>query len=284
MGWSTASGRKETEAELRQYGKLADCEINLAEAALVLAALDRPRVGRERYRHHLACLAEETAREAEERAGDDTLATRIAALNATIYERYNYDGDNLTYDDLQNANLMRVIDRRKGLPVALAILYIHAARSQGWAIEGLNFPGHFLLRMEESGTRSIIDPFGGGRVLETPDLREMIKARAEPDAELTHGQSRAVGNRDILLRLRNNIKIRLLGQNRVEDAIEVIESMLLLAPRRAEYWWEAGVLHSHLENYRAAILAFENVIQLEEPPHLRHRAANFIHQLRARLN
>ena len=284
MGWSSASGRQEIETELRRLGRLGDDDIDLAEAALALAALDRPRVGRDHYRHHLASLTEETAREARKRPVGRRLEARIEAINAAIYERFGYDGDRLTYDDLQNANLMRVIDRRKGLPVTLAILYIHAARAQGWAVEGLNFPGHFLVRLELSGDRRIIDPFCLGRTMESPELREMVKETAGPDAELLPEHTSAAGNRDILLRLRNNIKVRLVKENRVEEAIETVESMLLLAPRRAEYWWEAGILHGHSENLRAAILAFENVINLAEQESLRRQAAGFIQRLRGQLN
>jgi regulator of sirC expression with transglutaminase-like and TPR domain len=284
MGWSSASGRKEIETELRRFGVLGDDDIDLAEAALALAALDRPRVGREHYRHHLASLTEETAREAWKRPVGRLIEARVEAVNAAIYEKFRYDGDRLTYDDPQNANLMRVIDRRKGLPVALAILYIHAARTQGWVVEGLNFPGHFLVRMELAGERTIIDPFHRGRAIETPKLREMLKEQAGPDAELLPEHTIAVGNRDILLRLRNNIKIRLVNENRVEEAIETVESMLLLAPQRAEYWWEVGILHGHAENLRAAILAFENVINLAEQESLRRQAAGFIRRLHGKLN
>ena len=64
-----------------------------------------------------------------------------------LAERHRLLGDDQTYDDLENANLISVIDRRRGLPVALSILYIHAARRQGWPVEGSNFPGHFLIRL-----------------------------------------------------------------------------------------------------------------------------------------
>ena len=146
MSWSPASGRDEIETALRRLGSQPDEAVDVAEAALLMAALDRPRVPLERYRHHLSLLTRDTA-DLAQGAGEATLDGRIAALNAVIRERYGYSGDALTYDDPQNANLMRVIDRRKGLPVALGILYLHAARAQGWPAEGLNFPGHFLLRL-----------------------------------------------------------------------------------------------------------------------------------------
>jgi regulator of sirC expression with transglutaminase-like and TPR domain len=74
---------------------------------------------------------------------------------------------------------MRVIDRRKGLPVTLGILYLHAARAQGWSIVGLSFPGHFLLRIDHKGARAIIDPFNDGQRHDAGAMRGSI-TRASP--------------------------------------------------------------------------------------------------------
>ena len=143
MSRSTNGERSEFEARLSSVGGQADDEIDLAETALLLAALDRPRVPIERYRDHVAMLQLETAQEGTRRGAERSLESRLEALRAVVVEKYGYRGDRLTYDDLQNANLMRVIDRRKGLPVALGIVYIAVARHQGWWISGLNFPGPF---------------------------------------------------------------------------------------------------------------------------------------------
>src|SRR5258705_307800 len=115
-------------------------------------------------------------------AGD--LAARAQALNEIILLKHGYSGDELTYDDLQNANLMRVVDRRKGLPVALGILYLHTARAQGWESVGLAFPGHFLVRLGEGAERLILDPFHGGRIRGAATLRGLLKAMAGAAAQL----------------------------------------------------------------------------------------------------
>ena len=284
MAWSSASGREDIKDALRAIGRGSDAQIDIGEAALLLAALDRPRVPLDRYRAHLAELAEDTAKEIAGQSTAAPLAERLAALNRVILEQQGYQGDSLTYDDLQNANMIRVIDRRRGLPVALSILYIHAARSQGWSVEGLNFPGHFLLRLEGTGERAIFDPFNGGRVLESAELRQLIKSLGGEEAELDPAFTAPVGSRDVLLRLQNNIKLRLLQQDRAEDALETVESMLLLAPSRAESWREAGLLHRHLGNLRAAMLAFENVLQVSEDSQLRHDAAQQLQSLNKQLN
>ena len=160
----------------------------IAEAALALASFERPRVA-------LGALPPASRGAGPRcrpacRAGGD-LAARARALNEIILLKHGYSGDELTYDDLQNANLMRVVDRRKGLPVALGILYLHAARAQGWDSVGLAFPGHFLIRLGEGAERLIIDPFHGGRICDAASLRELLKAMAGQDVELTPGALRA---------------------------------------------------------------------------------------------
>jgi regulator of sirC expression with transglutaminase-like and TPR domain len=279
------TGSGEIEALLRSISAQADEKINLGEAALALAALDRPRVGLERYRHHLALLARETTEEVARRGGAASdLGDRIAALNAVLFDRYGYRGDTLTYGDLQNANLMRVIDRRKGLPVTLGILYLHTARAQGWHMVGLSFPGHFLVRLDHDGRRAILDPFDQGKIREVADLRELLKAMAGADAELTAAHYEPVANRAILLRLQNNIKLRLIQNGHIDRAVEVVETMLMFAPDQAALWREAGMLHLRLDNLRAAIAALEQFMRREAGDAPRHHVAALVQDLRAKLN
>src|ERR1700722_4125670 len=146
---------------LRELGASGGHILPIAEAALALASFERPRVGPTRYREHLQLLARDVGNHP---GGAGDVAERVRALNEIILLKYGYSGDALTYDDLQNANLMRVVDRRKGLPVALGILFLHAARAQGWESIGLGFPGHFLIRLSEGPERLIVDPFHGGKV------------------------------------------------------------------------------------------------------------------------
>ena len=134
--------RLEAEETLRALASLTDDEIDLGEAALALAALDRPRVPLQRYRDHLQQLVDDTGASAERSFGAGAEGL-LDALNDAIIAEHGYCGDTLTYDDLQNANLIRVIDRRKGLPVALGVLYLHTAHRLGWQARGLNFPGNF---------------------------------------------------------------------------------------------------------------------------------------------
>lgn len=266
---------------LREIGASGSPVLPIGEAALTLAAFERPRVGFARYLQHLAAVARDVGRHAAA-AGD--LKGRAQALNEIILLKYGYSGDELTYDDLQNANLMRVVDRRKGLPVALGILYLHAARAQGWDSVGLGFPGHFLIRLAEGPDRLILDPFHGGRVCEAADLRDLLKAMAGQEIELSPEHYAPVSDQDVLLRLQNNLKSRLLQAGRYERALGVVNTMLMLAPDNIELWQEAGLLHARQGNIRAAMNALQEFVSRAPDGTARHQAATILQQLKAKLN
>jgi regulator of sirC expression with transglutaminase-like and TPR domain len=266
---------------LRELGSSGAQVLPIAEAALALASFERPRVDLARYRDHLREISRDVGR--HRGAGGDLVA-RAGALNDVILLKYGYSGDELTYDDLQNANLIRVVDRRKGLPVALGILYIHAARAQGWDMAGLAFPGHFLVRLSEGRERVIIDPFHGGQICGAAELRDLLKAATGGEGELLPEHYAVVSDRDVLLRLQNNLKARLLQAQDTRRAVMVLETMMMLAPDLAELWHEAGMLHRHLGNMRAAAAALEQYVVRAADGTARHQAAAVLQQLRTQLN
>lgn len=266
---------------LRRVGGGPDDGIDLAEAALALAALDLPQAPLDDYRRHLAGLAREVAEACGDQAG---LEERCAALNRTIHARYGYEGDSATYDDLQNANLMRVIDRRKGLPIALGILYMHAARNRGWDIVGLSFPGHFLLRLDCAGERAILDPFHRGQVRDAGEMRALLKAMQGAEAELAQEHYRPVSDRDVLLRLQNNVKLRLIQMEQPAKAAATVEAMLLFAPGLHGLWREAGMMHAHAGNLGHAIAAFEAFLKRESDQEMRRQVSAYLRRLRRQLN
>ena len=275
------SPTEQAKTTLRDIGAAPDAPFEIAEAALALASLDRPRVPLDRYRRHLVTLTEDIGQLA---VGCTSLEDRLAALNNVLVDKHGYAGDQLNYDDLQNANLIRVIDRKKGLPVALGILYIHTARAQGWKIDGLAFPGHFLLRLTEGGERLVMDPFHAGAARQTHELRDLLKAMSGNDAELRPEHYAEVSDREILLRLQNNIKLRLIQQNDAAGAEAVVARMLMLAPEQTALWWETGVLNAQAGQLQAAIEAIERFIELDARSQPRQEAAIFLQKLRERLN
>jgi regulator of sirC expression with transglutaminase-like and TPR domain len=268
-------------AVLRRLASDAERPLDLAEGALALAALARPGVELAPYRAHLAALARAVERAV---AGARGLAGHIAALNGVLFDEQRYAGDEATYDDLDNADLIRVIDRRKGLPVALGILYIHAARAQGWAIAGLAFPGHFLLRLEDSGARAIVDPFHGGRSCSPADLRHLLKLTAGADAELAPDLYASVSDRQVLLRLENNVVSRQIRAGRLDEAVRTLDAMLLFAPDEWRLLFERGTCQARLGNLGAAIASLDAFLERAPAGGARAEAAALLQTLRRRLN
>ena len=256
------------ERALRAVGTLADEEIDLADAALLLGALDMPSVSLERYRNHVERLAGDVA--ALARAGEP-LERRRRHLNAVLYDAHGYAGDAETYDAPENANLLQVIDRKVGLPVSLGILYIQAARAQGWVVDGLAFPGHFLVRMDEGDRRVIVDPFHGGQLLEADHLRGLLKQFRGADAELEPSHYAPVGNRAILLRLQNNIKSRALQASDGARGAAILERMLMIAPEAGGHWHELGMVRARLGTIKGAVEALERSLACPLPEAARSR-------------
>jgi regulator of sirC expression with transglutaminase-like and TPR domain len=271
------------ESEIANYlsrvGSLPDSEIDIGETALALAAIDLPGVSLARYREHLAMIAE-----APGSRPSDTAADQAEALRWAIHDRFGYEGDALTYDDPDNANLMRVIDRRKGLPVALGILYIHAGRHQGWLVNGLAFPGHFLVAVTAGRDRLVLDPFTGGQRLDVPALRQLTKKIMGENATLRAEYTANVGSRNVLLRLQNNMKTRALTARKPQRAVEVLKSMVTIAPDEAALWNELGAVEAELGQLQGARQAFETVLRLDPAKDLREEALRQIEALRRRLN
>lgn len=261
-----AIDRFETGAEafayLRLAGGEADGDIDIGEVALALALVNLPGINVVRYRHHLAKLIEHARDDYanRRRTGEDTLEMQAEVLRHVIHTAHGYHGDTQTYDDLQNANLIRVIDRRLGLPVALGIIYIVVGRALGFTIDGLSFPGHFILRLERDGQRLILDPFRDGAELDAAALRQLAKKMIGEHAELSHKYYAPVSNRDLLLRLQNNLKTRLIENEEYHQALQVIETMAAIAPDEVRTLFDKAVLYAKLGQIRQAAAALEEYI------------------------
>jgi len=277
----------ETPDEAFQYvryaGTLDDAEIDLAETALALALLFLPGLKPDRFRQHLRRMAEQLVEEYQQQLRQqkpDTLATKIAALKKVLHEVNGYHGDREQYDDIQNANLIRVIERRRGLPVALGLLYVVLARRAGWQAAGLNFPGHFLVRLEEEGERIILDPFQDGQEMDAAALRQLLKSIIGEKAELSHQFYLPVSNRDMLVRLQNNLKKRLIDQEEYAQAVIVVEAMEALAPDEYRALFDKGVLYAKLGQRRQAIRAFEDYMQKTPDAREKQQAFALLQQIK----
>src|SRR5262249_19921623 len=184
------------------------------------------------------------------------------ALAHVLSSRYGYDGDRMEYDEPGNADLISVMERRRGLPVALGILYMHAARAAGLTATGLFSPGHFLLKVAVKGSEALIDPFNGGAAVDRERFAAPIGAAPVLEAGAA-GEPHAhdvVSDTDVLLRLQNNIKSRALQIRDTKRAIDVLTRMTVIAPKRAPLWLELARLHEASGALSAARRACEKCV------------------------
>jgi regulator of sirC expression with transglutaminase-like and TPR domain len=248
-------------AALEAIGQLPDAEIDVGEAALQLARVDAPDADAIAARRHLSELAQ-GAVEVASTMIDDRLSARAQALAGLLADEHGYMGDVDTYDNPANANLIRVIERRRGLPVALGVIWMHAARAAGWATHGVDFPAHFLISLEGGKSQVVVDVFNRGVVLTARDLRHLLKRVEGNDAELRPGLLQPMNTRRVLLRLQNNILTRRLNAGDIEGGLKCTEDMLRFAPDQAELWRQFGGLNQKLDRIVAARAAYERFLEL----------------------
>jgi regulator of sirC expression with transglutaminase-like and TPR domain len=253
---------------LRQIGQAGEGPHDIARAALMLSALDHIGKPLPPYEAHLSEIAETAHSDARSLHQAEDAARAISAI---MMGRFGYDGDRLTYDDPKNADLMTVIDRRRGLPVSLGILYIHAARAAGFEACGLNSPGHFLLRIDARGGHALIDPFNGGAGVD----RERMVAHprmAVPGGDESHVLE-SVSDVEVLLRLQNNLKLRAMNSGDRGRALEIAKRMVVFAPRKPELWIDLARLNEQAGALGAASRAYEACLALVKPGAALHNEA-----------
>jgi regulator of sirC expression with transglutaminase-like and TPR domain len=270
-------------AALDAIGKLPDTEIDVADAALQAARLDAPEADWHAARATLSSLA----RQAVERSYDiprENLAARAAMLGELLGVEHDFHGDHETYDALVNANLIHVLERRRGLPVALGIVWLHAARAAGWDAHGVDFPGHFLVALGGKGTQLVIDVFAGGLALDAPELRALLKQIEGEQAELRPGLLAPMSTRGVLLRLQHNIRVRRLRNDDLPGALTCVEDMLRIAPDDAPLWRDAAMMNQRLDRVAAALRCFDRFLALVPEGDAAKRVRVLVEDLRSRLN
>jgi regulator of sirC expression with transglutaminase-like and TPR domain len=283
---ATTTPQDEARAALDAAGQLPDDELDIGAIALQFARIDAPEADWRSTATQLSAIA----RRAVDLAGADEAADRgdperrRLVLARLLHEECGLLGDSDTYDDMANANLIHVLERRRGLPVALGVLWLHAAEAAGWGAHGVNAPGHFLLALEHARGQLILDVFDGGSHLQMRDLRRLLKLGGGDHAELRPGALAPMTKRDVLLRLQNNIKLRRLGAKDLEGALACTRDMLRLAPVHAGLWREAGLIEHKLERIGAALQSFDKALEIEPRGDEAARIRSLADVLRNRLN
>lgn len=286
MSDMTVTAITEARTALDAVGQLPEAEIDLAAAALQLARVDEPEAdwrAAARLLTEIAVAAVARAAAAPQADAGDPEARR-KVLAALLHGQFGFGGNAQNYDDPANANLVRVLETRRGLPVALGLIWLHAAEAAGWEAHGVDFPGHFLLTLAGPHGPVIVDVFHDGRRLEAPDLRALVKRMEGERAELRPGMLAPLGKRGVLLRLQNNIKLRRLQKHDLEGALACVDDMRRVAPGNALLWREAGLMNHRLERIGAALSALEHSLLLAPQAEGHLRIRELVDELRHRLN
>jgi len=193
-----------------------DRAINMPAAALALARIQYRNLDVAPHLDVLAGMTERAARELRGVAEDD----RIVRLNGVMFETLGFRGNRAAYYDPRNSFLNDVLERRLGIPITLSLIYIELAAAAGIVIQGVGFPGHFLVR--DAATDTLLDPFEGGRALDDESLRALLVVQGIEtwDDDFV----RPVSRRDMLRRMINNLA-RYYAQVRDGASLGLLESM-----------------------------------------------------------
>jgi regulator of sirC expression with transglutaminase-like and TPR domain len=250
-----------TPAALDRFAELLgreDSRIDLARACLMIAQDAYPELDVERYLGEIERLAHRLRSRLPQPLGAEE---RVVALNQFLYEELGYSGNTEEYYDPRNSYLNEVIDRKTGIPITLSILYMEVGRRIGLPLEGVSFPGHFLVRLRLRGGVLILDPFAGGAPQSEEDLRERLQrvipedaALEVPVAELPLDQFlEPATNRQILSRVLRNLKGVYHDADKPELLLGVLNRMLLVSPDASAELRERGLVYQRLECFRAAL-------------------------------
>jgi len=242
---------------LAQLAALPDDAIDLAEAALLIAAEAYPSLDIGAYIRQL----DELAREAQPLLG--TMASepqRIIRLNQFLFVEKRFTGNQRNYYDPRNSFLNHVLDTRKGIPITLAVVYMEVARRLGLVVRGVSFPGHFLAKYA-GDTEILIDAFFG-QVLTEEHCRQRLRTVLGPNAAFDRRYLRPATTKEILVRVLENLKQIYLKASDDVAALSCVDRVLLFDPDSTRELRDRGLIYQRLECYRAAVADLERFLEL----------------------
>ena len=260
---------------ITQIGLLDEPDILLDEAALALAMLDHPGLPIDPYEKILEDIATRLA----DAGADATTGRERAGILARIFSgEYGFAGDADTYDDPANADLIRVIDRRRGLPISLAILYVAAARRIGWTADILDVPGHVLVLVGDTFAPVIIDPFRGGAAVAPQQLASLLASSADRAARPI-GRVAPMPNRAVLTRLILNQATRAEAAGDGQRARTLYERITTFAPAYVHGWRERARLELRDGDVTAARGSLSAILETTRDPAIRDGVAGTLRSL-----
>lgn len=240
---------------------------DLAPAAFAIARVEYPALDALPYLNRLDRMGEQAAMRIGV-AGELSQDESVRAFNEFLYDELGFTGNREHYDDPRNSFLNEVLDRRTGIPITLAVIYLEVARRAGLRVDGINFPGHFLLRVREAPQADataealIIDPFHGGALLSEFDCRQLLRQHVGDEAAFDRRLLAPATRHDIVVRMLVNLK-RLYVRMRSFPQARFISSLLLAVdPSAISELRDRGLLAYHLQDFSAALKDLEEYLRL----------------------
>lgn len=249
---------------------------DLAIAALMIARLEYPKLDAGPYLDQLDEFGREATRRVEAavlvptdappRVDPDRYA-RVLALNDYLFRELRFVGNVGQYEDPRNSFLNEVLDRRTGIPITLALLYMEVARRAGLRVDGINFPGHFLLRCPARrglpySEDLIIDAFHGGALLSEDACRDLLRQHAGDDAVFEAHLMVHATKPQILVRMLLNLKRIYVHMHSFPQARDITELLLAVDPSAITELRDRGLLAYHLKDFSAALRDLQRYLQL----------------------
>ncbi len=249
---------------------------DLAIAALMIARVEYPRLDAGPYLDQLDALGEEARvrvaaaavvpGDAPPRVDPERYA-RVMALNAYLFDEMRFVGNERQYQDPRNSFLNEVLDRRTGIPITLALLYMEVARRAGLKVEGINFPGHFLLRCPARrglpySEDLIIDAFHGGALLSEDACRELLRKHVGDEAVFDDHLLGHATKQQILARVLLNLKRVYVRMHSFPQARDITELLLAVDPSAINELRDRGLLAYHLKDFSAALRDLQDYLRL----------------------
>jgi regulator of sirC expression with transglutaminase-like and TPR domain len=230
---------------------LPDASIDLAHAALLVAAEEQPALDVEHYRARLFELGLAARAFVAARSWEP-----VDALNEFVFRELGFVGNQSSYYDPRNSLLPYVIDERRGIPITLSVVYMELGRRAGLEVEGIGLPGHFIVRVRADSARGaqtrLVDPFNR-RAISEEDCQELLDSLYGGQVALTEEHLRASTNREILARVLRNLKAVYAQTRRYRRALAAVERILLLDAEAHDERRDRGVLLAQLGRYTEAI-------------------------------